>query len=548
VGSLNLKIIAFNDFHGHLAPPSGNGGLVNVSVLSDGGIQTVAAGGAAFFAKVIADLRAATPHSVVVSAGDLIGGTPLLSKAFADEPTLTVMDAIGLDIAGVGNHEFDEGLDELLRLQSGRCRAQGCFDAGVAFQMPRFQFIGANVQRLDGGYPLARYAVKTYEGTKVAFVGMTLEGTAGVLAPKGSAGLRFLNEVETVNRLVPELRAQGIRAVVVILHEGGVQTTTAPLFNGCAGLSGPIVRIVNALDPEVDLVVSGHTHAAYNCQCFGDGGCAAPTPAATGGRRVTSALAFGRLVSDIDLTLDRNSGDVVGIRSTNRVVERDAGLPSVAALIDTYSSNSEAVRGRRVGSISQTLSAQAADAGEVPLGLVIADAQLEATRTEGAVAAFMNSGGVRADIVFRDAGIATSAVTYEDLFNAQPFGNLLVTMTLTGAQLMELLNQQFSPTRTRILQVSTGFSFTWALSGDAGMRIDRTSVRLNGIPLADDATYRVTVNNFMAAGGDNYAVLTQGTNRVLGPVDLDALEAFFADAGVVAAPTPGRIRVIPTLP
>jgi 5'-nucleotidase len=230
------------------------------------------------------------------------------------------------------------------------------------------------------------------------------------------------------------------------------------------------------------------------------------------------------------------------------VVERDAGLPSVAALIDTYSSNSEAVRGRRVGSISQTLSAQAADAGEVPLGLVIADAQLEATRTEGAVAAFMNSGGVRADIVFRDAGIATSAVTYEDLFNAQPFGNLLVTMTLTGAQLMELLNQQFSPTRTRILQVSTGFSFTWALSGDAGMRIDRTSVRLNGIPLADDATYRVTVNNFMAAGGDNYAVLTQGTNRVLGPVDLDALEAFFADAGVVAAPTPGRIRVIPTLP
>jgi 5'-nucleotidase len=518
--------------------------LVTVGVLPDGGSATEVAGGVTHLAALVASLRASAAHSVVVSAGDLIGGTPFLSKAFHDEPTVMVMNALGLDIAGVGNHEFDEGLDELLRLQAGQCRSSGCFDAGVTFSAPRFEFVGANVRRTDGGAPLARYAVRSYGGVKVAFIGLTLEGTAGILAPKGSAGLRFDDEVATVNVLVPELRAQGIKAIVVLLHEGSAQVPSVAVYNQCAGLlPGPLADIIEALDPEVDLVITGHTHAAYSCECRVDAGCAAPLDATLRGRRVTSALSFGRLVTDFDVTLSATTGEVVAIRQDNLVVRRDAGADDgVRTLVEAYERNSASVRLRPVGLISATLSATAADAGEVPLGLVIADAQLAATRAGGSRVAFMNAGGVRADLVYRDAGTGTSVVTYEDLFGAQPFGNLLMSMDLTGEQLYTLLDQQFQPPRPRMLQVSSGFTFAYEESAAGALQIDRSSVLLDGVALSPDGVYRITANNFIAGGGDGYRVLKEGRNVQVSANDLDALEAYFGDAGVVGPPALGRVR------
>jgi 5'-nucleotidase len=536
LGPLFLKVIAFNDFHGNIATE----GSVNVGRLPDGGVMTVRAGGASYFARAVADLRAQRTHSILVSAGDLIGASPLVSKGSFDEPTLMVMNAIGLDLAAVGNHEFDEGLDELLRLQAGQCRPEGCFDAGPAFVAPRFRFVGANVQRVDGGSPLSRYEIRTYEGVKVAFIGMTTEATPLGLTPKGSAGLRFLDEVQTVNQLMPSIRAQGVKAVVVVLHEGGAQRSSIRLINGCEGLSGTIVNLVNQLDPEVDLVVSGHTHQAYNCECFSDGGCSSPVGSTVRGRRVTSALELGRVITDIDLELDRSTGDVITIRQDNRPVTRDAGVPAVEQLVQTYLRDTEATRLRPVGRITQFIGNNFNPGGDSALGSLVADSQLDGTRAQNSVLSFMNSGGLRASLSYRDGGV----VTYEDIFNVTPFGNQLVTFTLTGDQLFSLLEQQLQNTPPRFLHVSRGFTFTWLASAPVGSKLVRSSVSLNGTPINPTGLYRVAVSDFLAAGGDGFALFAQGTQRVVGPVDLVALEAWFADAGVVS-PAPPRIIVAP---
>jgi 5'-nucleotidase len=536
LGPLFLKVIAFNDFHGNIATE----GPVNVSRLPDGGVVTVRAGGASFFARAVADLRAQSTHSILVSAGDLIGASPLVSKGSSDEPTLMVMNAIGLDLAGVGNHEFDEGIDELLRLQSGQCRPEGCFDAGPSFVAPRFHFLGANVQRVDGGSPLSRYEIRTYEGVKVAFIGLTTESTPLGLTPKGSNGLRFLDEVQTVNQLMPSIRAQGVKAVVVVLHEGGAQRSSIRLINGCEGLSGSIVDLVNRLDPEVDLVVSGHTHQAYNCECFSDGGCSSPLGSTVRGRRVTSALELGRVITDIDLELDRSTGEVITIRQDNRPVTRDAGVPAVEQLVQTYLDDTEGTRLRPIGRISQFIGSNLRAGGDSALGSLVADSQLDGTRAQNSVLSFMNSSGLRASLSYRDGGV----VTYEDIFNVMPFGNQIVTFTLTGNQLFALLEQQLQSASPRFLQVSRGFTFTWLASAPVGSKLVRSSVSLNGTPINPTGLYRVAVSDFLAAGGDGFALFTQGTQPVVGPLDIVALESYFADAGVISPPAP-RILMAP---
>lgn len=531
-----MKVIAFNDFHGNIATE----GSVNVGLWPDGGAMTVRAGGASSFARAVADLRAQRAHSILVSAGDLIGASPLVSKGSSDEPTLMVMNAIGLDLAAVGNHEFDEGIEELLRLQSGQCRPEGCFDAGPAFVAPRFRFLGANVQYTDGGSPLSRYEIRTYEGVKVAFIGMTLEGTAFGLTPKGSNGLRFLDEVQTVNQLMPSIRAQGVKAVVVVLHQGGAQRSNVRLINACEGLTGSIVDVVNRLDPEVDLVVSGHTHQAYNCECFSDGGCSSPVGSTLRGRRVTSALELGRVITDIDLELDRATGEVITIRQDNRAVTRDAGVPAVEALVQRYLDDTAVTRLRPVGRISQFFGSNVRPGGDSTLGSLVSDSQLDGTRSQNATLAFMNTTGLRASLSYRDGGV----VTYEDIFNVAPFGNQLVTFTLTGNQVFALVEQQLQSASPRFLQVSRGFTFTWSASAPVGSKLVRSSVTLNGVAIDPSGLYRVTVSDYLAAGGDGFSVFTQGTQRVFGQLDIEALEAFFSDAGVVSPAAP-RILVTP---
>ncbi|RKH48268.1 bifunctional metallophosphatase/5'-nucleotidase [Corallococcus sicarius] len=530
--TVSVKILAFNDFHGQLEPAGGSGGQIIQATLPDGGADRVNAGGAVYFAKYVADLRAKNPNTVVVSAGDLIGATPLLSALFHDEPTIEAMNQMGLDLSAVGNHEFDEGGSEILRMQAGGCHpVNGCQD-GTGFSGAKFKFLAANVATGPDRTLFPRYDVRTFEGVKLAFVGMTLEGTSRLVTPTGVAGLQFKDEVETVNALVPELKAQGVSSIVVVVHEGGTPALDS-LYNECKGISGPILDIAQNLDPAVAVIVSGHTHQAYNCTLSG--------------KLVTSAASVGRLLTDIDLTLDAKTGQVTKAQAQNVIVTRTVTPDStITELISRYKGLTAPLEGRVIGWIAETLirgNMQRDPSGQSTMGFVIADAQLEATKPAGlggAQIAFMNPGGVRTDLV-RDPADPNDvgAVTYGEAFTVQPFGNTLVTMTLTGAQIERLLEQQFRlGDLTRILHPSAGFQYAFSAGAPIGSKVDPASIQLNGTTVDPAASYRVTVNSFLAPGGDNFSVLAEGTNLVGGGVDSDALEAYLTAKSTQANPLP----------
>jgi 5'-nucleotidase len=530
---VDVQLLALNDFHGNLEPPSGSSGRI----LPAPGGTNVDAGGAAFLATHIREMRATNPNSLVVSAGDLIGASPLLSAAFHDEPTIEAMNRIGLDLNAVGNHEFDEGEAELLRMQSGGCHptdtAGTCKDTDGSFDGADFGFLAANVVRRDTGRPLfAPYAIRKFGNIKVGFIGMTLEGTPDIVSPSGIRNLQFLDEAETANRYARELRDEhGVRAIVVLLHEGGVPTPFAGI-NAC-NVSGPIIDIVNRTDDAVDLFITGHTHQPYNCEIDG--------------RPVTSASSFGRLVTDIDFTLDRRTKDIENVRANNVIVTRTVSPAlDVQALIARYTTLIAPIRDRVIGNLTAPLLRASDNSGESTAGNFVADAQLNDTLTEGAVAAFMNPGGVRADI---DAG----PVTYGEAFTMQPFGNNLTTITLTGAQLYEMLKQQWCGLpSTRILLPSHTVHYTFdttkvvvgAPCATAVNPVVPGSLTISGTPVVDSGSYRITVNSFLADGGDGFSVLPQGANRVGGAVDTDALERYFA-TGANTPPPLNRIDVTP---
>ena len=505
---VDVQVLAIADFHGHLDPPTG----------SEGEVQGIPAGGAEYLATHIRQLEANRRNSVVVSAGDLIGGSPLLSAIFHDEPTIEAMNLVGLDLNGVGNHEFDEGVAELTRMQNGGCHpVDGCLD-GDAFAGAAFRFLAANVVRTTTGATLfPPYQVRAFQDVKVAFIGVTLEQTPEVVLPSGVAGLAFSDEADTVNALVPELRRKGIEAIVVLLHQGGGQSGG---YNECQGLSGPVVDIVTRMNDAVDVVIAGHTHQAYNC--------------VIDGKVVTSPGADGRLLSDVELSVDKRSGQVVTARADNLVVTRNVPKATdVGNLLSKYRNLAGALENRTVGTITADLTRSETTAGESALGDVLADAQLAATDGSGegqSVVAFTNPGGIRTDLMYAPSGSeGAGKVTYGEAFAVQPFGNGLVSMNLTGAQLDTLLEQQWcGQNAQRVLQVSAGFTYTWDATKPVCDRVDPATIRLAGAPIDLGGTYRVTVNSFLAEGGDRFTVLTHGSSRLGGPSDLDALIAYFA--------------------
>ena len=538
---VELQLLALNDFHGALEPPSGSGGTIRTGTDPAGAAVTVPAGGVEYLSTQLATLAARQQerNTVTVAAGDLIGASPLLSAAFHDEPTIEALGLAGLDYASVGNHEFDEGAAELLRIQNGGCHpVDGCAD-GTPYEGADFQYLSANAFVTDTGEPLlAPYAVERVQGVEVGFIGMTLEGTGDIVSQAGVAGLEFADEVDTANRYAAELQEQGVEAIVVLLHQGGSQTgPDAWDVDGCTGLTGPIGDIAGGMSDAIDVVVSGHTHQAYNC-LLDD-------------KVVTSAGSNGRLVTDIDLQLDRRTGDVIRETATadNVVVERGVTPDSrQTELIARYREVLGPIALEVVGSVAVDLTRQQEpllDGAESTLGNVIADAQLAATDDEaGAVAAFMNPGGVRADL-------GAGEVTYEEAFTVQPFANNLVTLDLTGAQLNCLLEQQFQVERVLYASDSVRYQVdpagTSAAAGAdpcTGTRVPDASVQIGGEPVTADATYRVTVNNFLAGGGDGFGVLTGGTNSVTGPIDLDAFTAYLGAESPVAAPTLERVTPV----
>ncbi len=519
---VELRILAINDFHGNLKPPPGG---IRIDDPNDKSKKImVPAGGAAQMATLVKQLRDGHKNNVFVAAGDLIGASPFLSAMFHDEPTIESLSLMGLAISAVGNHEFDEGKDELLRMQNGGCHQEGC-KGPHPFAGATFRYLAASTVLKDSGKTLLPpYEIRTFEGIPVAFIGLTLKGTPDIISPAAAAGLEFRDEADTVNALVPELKAKGVEAIVVLIHEGGMQEGD---YYECSGISGAIVEIVNKLDKAVDVVISGHTHRAYLC--------------VIDGRLVTSADKFGTLVTAIDLKLDRTTHDVVTMHAENHIVRSEtiAKDPEQTALIESYEKVAAPIANRRAGTITATLSRVPNLTGESVLGDIVADAQLAATRSDaGAVMSFTNPGGIRTDIAMKDNG----AVSYADVFAAQPFRNRLVTLTLSGTQIREMLEQQWrDPARPRILQVSRGFSYSWDAAKPYGEHVDAASIKLNGAAIEPAKSYRVTVNDYLALGGDGFSVLKDGASKQYGGYDDEALFAFVGANSPISPGPPTRI-------
>ena len=522
---VELRVLAINDFHGNLRPPPGG---IRINAPEDKSKKvTVAAGGAEYMATLVKQLREGHKNTIFVAAGDLIGASPFLSAMFHDEPSIESLSMMGLAITSVGNHEFDEGKTELLRMQNGGCHPEDGCQGPHPFTGAKFHYLAAStVETATGKSVLPPYEIREFEGIPVAFIGLTLKETAGIVSPSGIAGLEFRDEAETVNALVPQLKARGVEAIVVLIHQGGEPSGD---YNECPGITGPIVDIVKKFDRAVDVVVSGHTHRAYVCQIDG--------------RLVTSGDKYGTLVTAIDLKLDPATRDIVGAKAEN-VIVANASLardPEQTALIDAYDKLSAPIANRPAGSVTQTLSRVPNEAGESALGDVIADAQLAATRDAkdgSAVIALTNPGGIRTDIIPQ----ANGAVSYGELFASQPFRNRLVTTTLTGSQLKDMLEQQWlDAKRPRILQVSNGFSYSWDASKPFGERIMADKMTLNGKPIEPAAGYRVTVNDYLAVGGDGFTIAKQGASPQYGGYDADALFAFFRAHGPIGPLPPTRI-------
>jgi 5'-nucleotidase len=336
----------------------------------------------------------------------------------------------------------------------------------------------------------------------------------------GIAGLRFSAEAQAVNTAAAALREQGVQAIVAMIHEGGYADGG---YNGCTNPRGAIFEIERQLDPSIDVVLSAHTHRGYNCRI--------------GNRIVIQGASYGRLISVVDLTLDRATGDPVADRTRARNVPVPNGLTRdqrltenyralepdarVARIVEHYRTRAAPLADRRVGRIAATFDRAASAGGDTVLGRLIADAQLAATQNHGAVVAFTNPGGMRGDL---RSHATDGSVNYADLYAVQPFGNALVTMTLSGAQLKRLLEQQWSarnPDRGRMLQPSRGLSYSWDSARPVGERVAAESLRLHGRRVEADRRYRVTVNDFLAFGGDGFSVLREGADTVGGPLDIE---------------------------
>ncbi|NUP18310.1 MAG: bifunctional metallophosphatase/5'-nucleotidase [Streptomyces sp.] len=547
----DVQLLSFNDLHGNLEPPAGSSGRVT-ELQADGTTKTIDAGGVEYLATHLRQAREGKKYSITAAGGDMVGASPLISGLFHDEPTIEALNKLDLDVTSVGNHEFDEGAKELARLQKGGCHpTAGCYVEGEEFEGADFPYLAANVLDEKSGKPILKpYWVWKKKDVRIGFIGVTLEDTPGVVSADGVKGLKFKDEVETINKYAKVLQRQGVKSIVALIHEGGQPASGSYNYNCDApgagdGISGPIVDIAKNITPSVDALVTGHTHAAYVCTI--------PDPSGKP-RMVTSAASFGRLYTDTTLTYDRFTGDIArtAVKSANRVVTRDvAKAPDMTELIGKWNTLAAPIGNRAIGYISADISNTGT---ESPIGDLIADAQLAHGKELDPETdlALMNPGGVRAPLTYAAKGAeGDGVVTYAEGFTVQPFSNTVNLQDFTGAQLIQVLKEQVSGTNTaspKVLQVSSGLTYTLDLTKTGAERVVSDSIKLNGAEINPTGTYRVATNSFLAGGGDGFPTLGQGTNDLVGSDDLTALEKYLtANSSAttpIAPPATNRITVV----
>ncbi|MEU8397828.1 bifunctional metallophosphatase/5'-nucleotidase [Nonomuraea sp. NPDC048892] len=557
-----VRLLALNDFHGNLEPPTGSSGR-----MVDENGNTVDAGGAAYVATHMKGLT--DRNTIAVAQGDLIGATPLVSAAYHDEPSVEFMDKLGLKVAAVGNHEFDEGYAELRRIMNGGCHpVDGCSPAGK-WKGAKFDYVGANVlfknprERTDAlaalggsnsaevkqaladwGVPaLPPVSIKWMNGVPIGFIGLVTQTTPSIVTSEGIKDLKFVDEVKAANVASKLLRLVGVKAQVVLVHEGD-QVTAGQSPDACSAVPGAGNRIATQVDAEIDLILSGHSHQAYLCKVKDPAG---------KDRLYSQGGSFGRVITQVDLKVNTKTRDVerASVVADNHVVTRTVTAdPEISAFVQTWKDRVAPVANRAVGTISADITNTAAPSGESPLGNLIADGQLAATRTGGnAQIALMNPGGVRASLAFAGspANEGDGVVTYGEAFTVQPFNNLMQVVTLTGAQLKTLLEQQFTggPNNqafTKILQPSANFTYTYSRGAAWGSKV--SDMKIDGVPVTDTQTIRVAANNFLVGGGDAFLAFTEGTELWSGPLDIDAFVEQLGRDNPIAPPATNRITVV----
>ncbi|MEW1844520.1 bifunctional metallophosphatase/5'-nucleotidase [Nonomuraea angiospora] len=557
-----VRLLALNDFHGNLEPPTGSSGR-----MVDENGQTVDAGGAAYVAthmKALAD-----KNTIAVAQGDLIGATPLISAAYHDEPSVEFMGKLGLKVAAVGNHEFDEGYTELRRIMKGGCHpVDGCSPAGP-WKGAQFDYVGANVlfknrnektdalaalggsnsaqvkQVLsDWGVPaLPPVSIKWMNGVPIGFIGLVTQTTPNIVTAEGIKDLKFVDEVKAANVASKLLKLVGVKAQVVLVHEGD-QVNAGQSPDACSAVPGAGNRIATQVDPEIDVVLSGHSHQAYLCKVKDPAG---------NDRVYSQGGSFGRVITQVDLNVNVKTRDIdrASVVADNHVVTRTVTPDAeISAFVQSWKDRVAPVANKPVGKITADITNTAAPSGESALGDLIADGQLAATKTGGnAQIALMNPGGVRASLTYTTspANEGDGVVTYGEAFTVQPFNNLMQVVTLTGAQLKTVLEQQFTggPNNqpfTKILQPSSNLTYTYSRSAAWGSKV--SDIKIDGVPVTDTQSIRVAANNFLVGGGDAFAAFKDGTDLWSGPLDIDAFVEQLGRDNPIAPPATNRITVV----
>ncbi|WP_344976232.1 bifunctional metallophosphatase/5'-nucleotidase [Streptosporangium fragile] len=560
-----VRLLSLNDFHGNLEPPTGSSGR-----MVDETGATVDAGGAAYAATHLKQMS--DKNTLKVAQGDLIGATPLISAAFHDEPSVEFLGKVGVTASAVGNHEFDEGYAELRRIMNGGCHpVDGCSPAGE-WKGADYSYLGANVifkrptqsaerQALDAlggknttalrdllkeyGIPaLPPVAIRWMNGVPIGFIGLVTQTTPNIVTAEGIKDLEFIDEVKAANVASKLLRIVGVRAQVVLVHEGD-QVTAGQSPDACSAQPGAGNRIATQVDAEIDMILSGHSHQAYLCTVTDPKG---------GTRLYSQGGSFGRVITKVDFRVDVKTRDVVrsSVVADNQVVTRTVTPdPEISAFVQTWKDRVASVANKPIGKITADIPNTASASGESPLGNLIADGQLVAAKTGGnAQIALMNPGGVRTGLTYAGspAGEGDGVVTYGEAFAVQPFNNLLQVVTLTGAQLKTVLEQQFTggPNNqafTKILQPSSNFTYTYSASAPWGSKV--SNMKIDGVDVTDTQTIRVAANNFLVGGGDAFLAFRDGTDLWSGPLDIDAFAAYFAANPSITPPVPNHITVVP---
>ncbi|MBJ7477523.1 5'-nucleotidase C-terminal domain-containing protein [Rhodococcus sp. (in: high G+C Gram-positive bacteria)] len=529
--TVSVRLLAFNDLHGSLRPPEG----VRSEIRQADGSLTPA-GGAAYLAAYVTQLRSQATNSLLYSVGDNWGSSALESAMFNDEPTVELLNRMKIDASAIGNHELDKGLAEFRRMQSGGCSAVDACTFSPSFDGANFPLMAANMTYTSGTPATLPFTVNMVDGIPLGVIAISPANTSQIVTPGGIADLQFGDEVEAINRTADVLDFFGVKAITVLLHRGDEPAVEGGP-NDCNVESGPARDIALRASPKVDVIFTADSHQQYNCEF--------PDPAGNP-RVVMQGASHGRIVSVADVTIDRNTREVVRDQTSafNQIVTHDISPdPDIQALADRAWSEASESAQRPVGTITADLTRDRVPSGESTLGNLVADAQLAAGSTRGAQLALTNPGGMREDLDFGTSG----QVTYRQAYGVQPFGNSLEVLSVTGAVLKDALEQQFQidldgTATERILSPSAGFTYAMDRRAAPGSRI--SEMRLNGQDIAPDGVYSVVVNKFLAEGGDGFTALKNSTQMTGAGNDLDALTALFAAGSPVSPPATDRIRTV----